>query len=904
MRRVPAATLVSVMLLAGSGSAQSLDRPSPAQAAPTDGVALFVRRLEPMLQRGDGAAFLALVSPSANPTRAAAFVSTEFVPGVAHAAVQERDREPLNATVGRGYRLIVDTFADFGTHARIATWRIDLVRTGAAGTDGEWAVADAERTSSVENIFRLSLSATKQYAAHQLKIAGEDLDLTLVDGSMFVAEIDGGVTALVLLGRGRMNFHPAPDTEKGQIKLFCGSDALDASFSSAFIRLNPGDFESLVPASEVQPVAVDPRELRRAQDLFRDESAKSFIIDLGDLSRDAWSLVPGAGDLVAEIRTRKYDTLTYAKSASEAEDITLFDRKRKHNVSLYASKAKLAQRGPFYNEDDLTDYDVLAYDVNVSVFPDRQWISGRAIMRVRIRAYGVATLTLRLADTLTVQSIGSREYGRLFGVRVKNQNMVIVSLPAFVPKDTQLTLTVNYAGRLEPQTADSEAVQTGQAMAESDLPQMVAEKSYLYSNRSYWYPQSPVSDYATAKIRVTVPATVDCVASGQLDPGFPLPLDPKDGEPARKIYVFTASRPVRYLALVLSRFARAETATIGFGTAALNVSIETNPRQSSRGHELTERTADIAQFYQSLIGDVPYPSFTLALVESDLPGGHSPAYFAELNQPLPNSPLVWRNDPAAFAGFPDFFLAHEVAHQWWGQAVGWRNYHEQWMSEGFAQYFAALYAQHQRGDEVFASVLRHMRRWAVDKSDQGPVYLGYRLGHIRNESRIFRALVYNKAALVLHMLRRLVGDEAFFNGLRRFYREERFKKAGTEDLRAAMEAESGQRLDRFFDRWIYGATLPKLRVAWNIDGTSLAVHVEQVGEIFDVPLTLSLLYADHKVDVVVPVTDRIVDRRIPIAENVRSVDVARDDGSLADVTVGKWPPLGPHPPARTAQTPE
>ena len=89
----------------------------------------------------------------------------------------------------------------------------------------------------------------------------------------------------------------------------------------------------------------------------------------------------------------------------------------------------------------------------------------------------------------------------------------------------------------------------------------------------------------------------------------------------------------------------------------------------------------------------------MALVESDLPGGHSPAYFAVLNQPLPTTPLTWRNDPASFDSFPEFFLAHEVAHQWWGQAVGWRNYHEQWLSEGFAQYFAALYAQHQRGDE-------------------------------------------------------------------------------------------------------------------------------------------------------------------------------------------------------------
>ena len=152
---------------------------------------------------------------------------------------------------------------------------------------------------------------------------------------------------------------------------------------------------------------------------------------------------------------------------------------------------------------------------------------------------------------------------------------------------------------------------------------------------------------------------------------------------------------------------------------------------------------------------------------------------------------MWRNDPAAFSNYPEFFIAHELAHQWWGQAVGWRNYHEQWLSEGFAQYFAALYAERYRGADVFAGVMRQMRKWGMDESDQGPVYLGYRLGHIRGESKVFRALAYNKSAAVLHMLRRLVGDDAFFRGIRRFYRMSRFRKAGTEDFRLAMEAETG-----------------------------------------------------------------------------------------------------------------
>jgi len=895
--------------IAGVGGTPLGGAPHELSGAPReqekDDLRALLLELEQAIQSGQHARYLSLVADAADRARALAFAEVEMPPGATRVVIQERERERLAGTLpGNGYRVLVDGFIELGARARVATWRFDLKR---ADSNEPWRIADEEQLTSVEGLYRLSLNPTKQFDVHNLVITAEDLDLTLAQGSVFVADTDQGVTGLVLLGRGSMRFHPKPETEKGQVKIFCGAETLESAFDAAFIRINPADFAARVARDRLIGRSLDRRAFHRADAVFREQSPKSFGLDLADLSRDSWSLLPSPGDFLADIRTRHFGTLTYARSAAEPEDITLFDRKHHRNIAIYASEQKLAVRGRFYNEDDLADYDVLDYDVDLDVAPDRLWLEGRVRLRLKVRSYGIGALTLRLADPLVVQSIVSDRFGRLFGVRIRNQNSLVVNLPTMVPRDAELTLTVSYGGRLEPQTAGPETVALQRSAAQEDLPVISPEPSFLYSNRSYWYPQGSATGYATATLRITIPASFDCVASGDLAPGSPAIIAPHDQAPARKVYVFTATQPLRYLAFLVSRFVRSDTATIalprnvqkdaqkdarqvdavslpGVSYESLNLSIETNPRQVQRGHDYAERAADIVQFYASLIGDCPYPSFTLAVIESERPGGHSPGYFAALNQPMLSSSFTWRNDPEAFANYPEFYLAHELAHQWWGQAVGWRNYHEQWLSEGFAEYFAALYAQHHRGNDVFAGVLRQLHKWGMTQSRQGPIYLGYRLGHIRGEPRVFSALVYNKAGAVLHMLRRLVGDDVFFRGIRRFYRASRFHKVGTEDFRRAMEAESKQPLERFFERWIYGSSLPQLRFSYRTEAGDVVLHVEQIGELFDVPLTVTLRYEDQKpIDMIVAVTDRTTDKRIHLAGALRGVEVSKEDGTMVEL---------------------
>lgn len=893
---------------------------SRAQAPSGDGVFRLLLKLEQLMQAGRSEAYLELLSAVADRGLAAEASQFLILPGITRAVIRERDREALEGTLpGDGFRLMLEVFTERGSRARVTTWRLDIRRVPTNTNEDEWRIAGQQLQTTIDGLYRLALNPVKQYRVRNLVVRSEDLQIKLADGFLFVADAGDMATAAVLMpGTGNdFTFRPAPETERLQVKIYSGAESIEGRYEEVFLRMHPGDFDHFFPSSALTAVPVDSVLFRRAESVFKVEVGKSFGLDLADLSRDTWSLSPPSGDLLAEIRTRRYQTLTYTKSSNDPEDISLYDRRRRRNIATYPSQAVVAARGRFYDEDAQTAYDVRHVQLDVAFDPDREWLDGVARIRLRVKEGAMSNLTLRLAQSLTVRSIYSTEYGRLLSLRVRNQNSLVINLPVAVVQGSEMSLVVTYSGRLSPPPPDREAAgpqfpQQDPTNIQSEALSFPGEPSLLYTTNSTWYPQSTVTDYSTASMRLTVPEPFTVVASGELAPGSPVVVPGHNGRPAGRQYMYEATQPVRYLACVISRFVRASSNTVSLRDAlakaagpgdgpsqakplhpgvffdTLNVTVLPNPRQLARGREAARQAEDIVQYYASLVGDSPYPSLTVALVERELPGGHSPAYMSVLNQPLPGGSLNWANDPASFPTFPEFFIAHELAHQWWGQAVGWRSYHDRWISEGFAQYFAALYARQSRGELTFHTLIRRMVKWAEDKADEGPISLGYRLGHIRGDSRIFRALAYNKSAVVLHMLRRLLGDDAFFRGLRRFYFESRFDKASTDDVRKAFEKESGLPLEAFFEGWIHGFGVPVLKASWRRDpaaaeATAL-LKFEQVGKTFVYPVTVTLRYGGNQAtDMQVVIRERVTQVRVPLTGSLRDIEVNRDGLSIVKV---------------------
>ena len=180
----------------------------------------------------------------------------------------------------------------------------------------------------------------------------------------------------------------------------------------------------------------------------------------------------------------------------------------------------------------------------------------------------------------------------------------------------------------------------------------------------------------------------------------------------------------------------------------------------------------------------------------------------------------------SFVGnFSRRLLAHELAHQWFGDYITCATWNEIWLNEGFATYLEGLTCEHGLGDKNWQSWLKEQLQGVVQQPD-GAVYVS----NIASVNRIFNyRLTYQKAGMLLHMLRGQIGDDAFFTGVHNYLLDSQLANsyATTDNLKQHLEATSGRSLQEFFDDWLYGEGYPIYDIHWSQTGNACHVTVNQ-----------------------------------------------------------------------------
>lgn len=200
--------------------------------------------------------------------------------------------------------------------------------------------------------------------------------------------------------------------------------------------------------------------------------------------------------------------------------------------------------------------------------------------------------------------------------------------------------------------------------------------------------------------------------------------------------------------------------------------------------------------------------------------------------------MLFGNIDSKFTGFVQEVTPHEVAHQWWGHSVGWASYHDQWLSEGFAEFSAALFLQQAMGGDWRKDYIEFWQRlqkrvleknnFGVSPNDAGPLWMGLRLISPRSESA-YQNNTYPKGAYVLEMLRSMMytpddHDKDFIAMMHDFVESHQDKPASTESFKAVaekhiskiMDLQENGKLDWFFNEWVYGTQVPRYRFEYQL----------------------------------------------------------------------------------------
>jgi aminopeptidase N len=253
------------------------------------------------------------------------------------------------------------------------------------------------------------------------------------------------------------------------------------------------------------------------------------------------------------------------------------------------------------------------------------------------------------------------------------------------------------------------------------------------------------------------------------------------------------------------------------------------------------KTPQMIRFYGEKTGQAyPYSKYAQVCVSEFIAGGMENITATTMTD------QALHDEIAELEGDSDGLVAHELAHQWFGDLVTCKDWSHIWLNEGFASYFDPLFAEHDRGEDAFRLEMKGALASYLDSDRQTRRPIVER--RYETSDAMFDVVTYSKGACVLHTLRGLLGDDVWWKGIRDYLATHKYQTVESDDFRHAMERASGKNLKWFFDQWVFKAGHPELLVRWHYEDAdkSVRVKVQQTQKIdaetplFRLPTTLEI----------------------------------------------------------------
>lgn len=409
---------------------------------------------------------------------------------------------------------------------------------------------------------------------------------------------------------------------------------------------------------------------------------------------------------------------------------------------------------------------------------------------------------LSLKDTLSQIDL---DFGELpvDAVKVNNEaapferspGLLKIKLSRAAPKNTRLVVVVSYHGKPK----DGLILSTDKAGKPSAVGDNWPDRLH------HWIPSlDHPSAKATVNFTVTAPARTVVVANGRLD-------RVETVSESTKTWRYTEGVPIPPYCMIIAAGEFAQLTPPKHDVTPLSYYVPMTDKDFAMQGFSTANPS--LKFFSQTVGPYPYEKLALIVGATRFGGMENSSaivftsrLFDTRSRAEPISEVFKIREGIVS------LVAHEIAHQWFGDSVTESTWADLWLSEGFATYFAGLMIQRYEGEQSFQ---QYMKRTAdeylnYEKKKSTPIHDT----ETENLFQLLNANNYQKGAWVLHMLRSSLGDEVFFRGIRDYYRSHKDSTATTEDLRVALEKASGRNLKEFFSRWIYGAGHPRYELTW------------------------------------------------------------------------------------------